>query len=439
MLFNQIVTVLFGIALLNIIYVSFFERETLVFALKNLYRNLRRTILTLIAIACATVAIILVETYIENNYWGLRETTIRSELGHIQIQVPGFETKGRSQPTKYLINNHEEIIALINQDPELQQLIRKTTTEIRFSGILMGEGNNSINFIGRGVDPDKEVFFSSQDFYIAGKELSIRSPNQIVIGDGIAKFLDVTPESYVTLLATTSSGNIDVLDAEVRGVFQPLSKELSQVIVKTPIAFAQKLIGVEGVNKIMILLHNTEDTSVAAEKIKTILTQEKFDLIVYEWEELAEFYSSVKNLYDNFFVFFKVIISVVIFFLIMNTMTMSIFERFKEIGTLRAIGFTRRRVINLLTSEAFFLGVISSIVGIVLGLLLCNFITGLDIMQPPPPGLNTPVPLSFYFMGNYNMLMNTVVMLIVISWLGSFAPTFRALKNKIVDCLRQQN
>ncbi len=434
--FNSFITFIFALASANIIYLTIKEKETLSFAIKNLYRNLRRTLLTMAAIITAAVSLIAVETYIENKYWGLRESTIRSELGHIQIQVPEFETKGKSDPTQYIINDYVEIIRLLQEDEILKPLIKKTSTELRFSGLVMGKGNSSVNFLGRGVEPNKEVFLSSFDFYTDGKELSTRRPNSIVIGEGLATFLGIGVGEYATLLSVTAAGSIDVADAQIRGIYQPLSSELSRVALKSPIDFAKNLMGVEGVNKILILLHHTEDTKTAASRIREILQSQNRNLTIYIWEDLAEFYSSVRSLYGNFFTFFRVIVSGVIFFLIMNTMTMSIFERFNEIGTLRAIGFTRRRIINLFTTEAYLLGMFSSFIGLGIGLTLCYFITSLDIMEPPPPGMNTEVPFSFYFHNNYTMLFQTVILLTIISWVSSFSPTFKSLKSKIVDCLR---
>lgn len=434
--FNAFIIFIFALASANVIYLAVKERETLSFAIKNLYRNLRRTLLTMAAVITAAVSLITVETYIENKYWGLRESTIRSELGHIQIQVPEFETKGKSDPTQYIINDYIEIIRLLQEDKILKPLIKKTSTELRFSGLVMGEGNSSVNFLGRGVEPNKEAFLSPFDFYTDGKELSSRRPNSIVIGEGLATFLRIGVGEYATLLSATASGAIDVADAQIRGIYQPLSSELSRVALKAPINFAKNLMGVEGVNKILILLHHTEDTEIAASQIREILKSQNRDLAIYIWEDLAEFYNSVRSLYGNFFTFFRVIVSGVIFFLIMNTMTMSIFERFNEIGTLRAIGFTRRRIINLFTTEAYLLGMFSSFIGLGVGLTLCRFITSLDIMEPPPPGMNTEVPFSFYFHNNYTMLFKTVVLLTIISWVSSFSPTFKSLKSKIVDCLR---
>lgn len=434
-MFNLIITIIFIIASSIIIYLLVKEREIIVFAWKNLYRNLRRTSLTLIAIILATTAIIVVETYILNKYHGLRETTIRSQLGHLQIQKVDFNTKGRGLPTEYIIEDYEKIIQQIKNDPQLKHLVRKITTEVNFNGLVMGEEQNSINFIGRGVDPDKEVFFSSQDIYEAGKELSRKDEFGAVLGAGIAEQLGVKVGNSITLLSQTATGGIDILDANVRGIFRPLSSEYNAVIIKTPIEFSKSLLDIQGVNKILILLHETEKTDIVAKRIKEIIISQRNDLVVFTWLELSDFYNSVVTLFGNFFSFFKVIISVVIFFLIMNTMTMSIFERFHEIGTLRAIGFTRFKIVNLFACEAFILALIGSIIGVGVGLGITNFINSLFIMEAPPPGMAIETPLALAFLGNYSMLINAALLLIVISWISSLYPSIKAAKSKIVECL----
>jgi hypothetical protein len=67
---------------------------------------------------------------------GLRESTIRSQTGHIQIQKNGYKTYGGSAPTEYLILNYEEILEEVYADPELEALIKLDMKELTYNGVL---------------------------------------------------------------------------------------------------------------------------------------------------------------------------------------------------------------------------------------------------------------------------------------------------------------
>ena len=104
------------------------------------------------------------------------------------------------------------------------------------------------------------------------------------------------------------------------------------------------------------------------------------------WIESAPFYVAVRRLYAAIFLFTGLVLATVVILAAANTMTMSVFERTREIGTLLAIGMERRQVRNLFLAEGLLMGLGGSIAGAVGSLLIRAAINAGRITLPPPPG-----------------------------------------------------
>ena len=122
----------------------------LLFALKNLGRNKRRSAGMLAMIALGGTALLLAGGYAAATFRALREMTIANGLGHIQIGGPGF----REEEAKSLasgLTDVDAVRALARRDPR----VRAAAARIEFSG-LASNGEKSVVFLGRGVEPDEE-------------------------------------------------------------------------------------------------------------------------------------------------------------------------------------------------------------------------------------------------------------------------------------------
>src|SRR3989338_10971129 len=95
-------------------------KTTLSLALRNIFRNKRRTGITFMAIISGVVSLIIFGGFIEYTFWGLRELTIKTQLGHIQIYKKGYWEKGIAEPSKYLIENPEAIEKTFSNIPNIK-------------------------------------------------------------------------------------------------------------------------------------------------------------------------------------------------------------------------------------------------------------------------------------------------------------------------------
>src|SRR2546427_2493779 len=140
-------------------------------ALRNVFRNRRRTLITLAAMGFGAAAIIVFGGFVHSIYYGVRESTIRSQVGHIQIYRKGYSEKGNLAPFDYLIADYPALRDELRRLPH----VKTVTARLGFSG-LVSTGDTTTAFVGSGVVPEGEMDLSALAVIVDGKELATREP-----------------------------------------------------------------------------------------------------------------------------------------------------------------------------------------------------------------------------------------------------------------------
>ena len=136
-------------------------------AIRNVFRNRRRTLITLAAMGFGAAAIIVFGGFVNAIYWGVRESTIRSQVGHIQLYRKGYSERGNLAPFDYLVPDYAGLQAELAKLPH----VRTVTARLGFSG-LISTGDTTTAFVGTGVQPDGERDLSSLAVVVDGKDLA---------------------------------------------------------------------------------------------------------------------------------------------------------------------------------------------------------------------------------------------------------------------------
>ncbi len=400
-------------------------------ALRNIFRNKRRTAITFMAIISGMTGLIVFGGFIEYAFLGLRESTIRTELGHIQIYKKGYSEKGVADPARYLIEDVDAVKkAIISGMPDMSIV----TSRLTFSG-LISTGEKTLTCKGIGVAPEKEEEMSSFETIVDGEQLTPDAADGGVVGNELMKGLGAKVGDYLTILTTTADGGINAMEFKVVGVAQTGSQDYDSVFVKLPIKFVHRFLNTDKVEKIIVLLKDTDELSKAVPVLENAIKNNKLPLEFKVWSDLAVFYHKVVALYKGMFGAIKVIIGVIVLFSIANTMSMSVFERIREIGTLRAIGTTRTGILQLFIAEGILIGIIGGLLGIIAGIVTAyaiNISGGIYI--PPPPGMSRGY-ISLILMVP-SVILYAFVLTVVVSGLSSIFPAIKASRLKIVDALQ---
>ena len=397
-------------------------------ALRNIFRNKRRTAITFLSIIAASAAIIVFGGFIAFSFEGLRETTIRTQLGHLQIAKKGYFDQGAGLSERFLISDPENI----ERDIRKSSLVNTTTWRLTGSGLISaGETSFSARLVG--VIPEREDDFAAFETIITGMQLDRNTPDGCVIGAGLARGLNVSDEAKLTILSTTLDGMVNAIDCTVVGVVKTASKEYDNVYVKVPLSALQRLFNTAKVEKILVLAKDTKQMPLVQQLVEQTISRYP-DLEYKSWLDLAEFYRGVVNLYTSIFRLASIVLGIVVFLSIANTVSMSAFERFREIGALRAIGQTRAGIVKMFICEGALIGILGGLLGLSVGASLAWGInqTG-GVAVPAPPGMSSGYTALIIL--SPEALLYAFFITLTASTLSTFYPAWLAARTDIFKAL----
>ena len=454
-------------------------------AFRNILRNGRRSVMTLLAIAVGGVAIVLFGEFIAFVQVSL-ETNAVEKVGHLTVFRRGYFDYGAGNPGAFGIDGYEEVIRTIADDPILKPTLNVVTPTISLSGIA---GNFRIDasktFLGTGYVPGDREKLRRWDprGVTAGRVLpesglSDEDESRGVVGVGLARVLglcgelripdcpprpepatrsastavvaarsfpldpelgsDAHPGPRLDLLAATASGAPNVMSLHVARAEPQGARELDENVIVMSFSLAQKLLYGRGEKKatgIILQLKRTQDLARVRARLGELFAARRWDLEVRDFAEREPFYRQAVGMFGAIFLFISTIMAAIVLFTVVNTMGMSVAERTNEIGTVRAMGVRRGGVRRLFVVEGALLGVFGSTLGVALGQLVAVLFNRTGATWTPP-GQAAPVPLAVLTSGVNGLLFFGWVGLVAMATVAAVVPANRAARLKVVDALR---
>lgn len=459
-------------------------------AYRNILRNKRRTIMTIIAISVSTVALLIFGGFVSSVMTNV-ETGIIMSTGHIHIYKEGYLDYGAGNFTDYGIDNYQNIINIINNSPELSDHIRLTTKLLFFSGIAGNyDAAVSNTFLGIGIEPQAFKKMNQWNYYnirLTKEELIYELDeddiNLGIIGYGLAKVLrlddllveedrykkikepqvdepvnefnfdgllddidfegseDVSGNyiSKIDLLASTSGGAPNVVNLFLNKAEKFPVKIHNDNMVITNIKLAQNLIYGQDdkkVTAIVLQLHKTSDINNVVNLLNALFQTHEIDALeIKKFDEIRPEYNQIVNMFVTIFSFVSIIMLMIIIVILLNTMSMSVMERFNEIGTLRSIGLRRTRILKQFVAEGLLLGVIGSAVGVIVSILISYLVNISELTWIPPNYANELLLCIHIFIVPWFLPLISFG-IIFVSGISSIVPANKAAQMNIVDALR---
>jgi putative ABC transport system permease protein len=397
----------------------------LLLALRNLRRQFRRSLTALLSIGFGVAALLVATGFNEAMFEEFREATIRSQFGHLQITRPGFQERGRSDPWAYLLP------AEIALDPALLPPGSTVSPRLLLNG-LVSFGEQTLPFMSEGIDPARDMLDDRSLRIEQGRRLAPADHHQVVLGEGLARQLEVVPGASVVLLVTTPEGQLGAAEAEVVGVFSSFSQEFDDAALLLPLSLARELAQVDGAHAWLVFLQDTAMTDTALGPVRAALPPAAFD--VQPWHALAEFYARAAVLFKQQLDLVKGIVVFIILLGIGNTMMMSVLERTGEIGTVMALGNTRASVLRGFLLEGALLGLLGAALGVLAALGAGQLLDLAAIEMPPPPTFARSYHAALLV--TPAMVLEVLLIAVLTTTLASLYPAWRASRMEIVEAIR---
>ncbi len=457
-------------------------------ASRNILRNGRRSLMTMLAIGVGAVAMLLFGEFIGFINLGL-QTGMVQRIGHLLVSRNGYFELGSGNPAQYGISGYRDVMRLIEDDPELKPMLNVVTPNVTLFGIA---GNFAVDasktFFGSGVVPsDRERMRHWNEYRFERSRpeqapaMSDADPSRGVVGVGLARILglcrplelgncaeppkarkeasapavqdftelaqrDLGPAKpapgaglpRIDLLAATAGGAPNVVSLYVARAEPQGAKELDDAYVVMHIDLAQQLLYGRGEHKavgIVLQLHRSEDIPAARARLGALFKQHGLDLEVHDFTELQPVYKQIIGMMGAIFSFIAAIMGVIVLFTVVNTMSMSVMERVNEIGTTRALGVRRAGIRHQFVAEGLLLGVIGASAGLLAGAAIAFLVNRAGLTWTPPMQAR-PVPLHLLATNIEPLAVSVWLGLVALATLAALIPANRAARMQVVDALR---
>ena len=406
-------------------------------ALRNLLRQRRRTALTLLVVVAGFLALSLAGGFMAQTFQGLSDGAICGGLGHLQILPPGALDGDEAQSLEKALPDGEALAAALRRDPAVAEVLPR----ISFMGLL-SNGPKSVAFLGTAGDPVLEPRHMASAEALkdgarapggAGSRWLAADPaaREVVLGVGLARALGATVGSSLTLMSTTRDGALNAVDVDVVGLQDLGLRELNDRFLTVSLATAGQLLDAGPArSRLSLILKRPDDVVAEQARLQARLPE----TTVKPWFELASFYRQVKLLYFAIFGFMGLVLFFVVLLATVNTLLMSVMERVREFGVLRAMGLQPRQLLVLLQWEGAFLGLFGSALGLAATLLLRAGLNALHLQMPAPPGTSHGYELNIH-------LVPAVYALVALGLqatlqVSALFPGLKAARLRIVEALR---
>ena len=335
---------------------------------RNIWRNKKRTILTVAAIAFAVMVLEFFFSIQVKSYGAAVDASVAVFHGHLQIQVEGYNDSPEIRST---IPNALELKAKLKEDLDIEEI---STRSISF-GLLASE-SRSYGAQVVGVEPDSEGDVSNIPGLIKeGKFVNSSDYLGAALGATLAKNLQVQVGDEVTLMSQGLDGSLVATILTVSGIFESGSTEVDRNIVEISLKdFDEQFEMYGGAHAIVVDTANVEDAEILSQKIKSKLTEYGLKkLVVLDWEELLPGLKQTINLDMSAGWLFYLSLILIVTFSILNTFLMSVLERTKEFGVLLSLGMKSVSISKLISYEAIILICLGVVLGNVFGALVVSY------------------------------------------------------------------
>lgn len=359
---------------------------TLLFmALRNVVRNRRRTLITLLALIVGVGVMVSVRGLLNGLQTMLVTSITQGQTGALQVHKKGYMQNVLSTPLT-LDFPVDEVLKVVEAEPH----VTAAAPRIGFAG-MVSNGDDTLFMAALGLDEKRELLVCPMRLQVLTEGSDFVSGDKIVITRELARAIGFSKNVEAALLAPDKDGALSGENVHLGGTME-LAFPGERKVGFVPLALAQRLLKMEGrATEIAVAVNPIESTKLVQQALQKKLGP---NYEVHAWDEIATFVREALSRQES-------VISLIAsgFLLLMllgvaNTMLMSVMERTREIGTMMALGVKRQRIVVLFLSEALFLGLLGGALGSSVGFAVVAWLgqRGIEITVPGSSVVFTLVP-----------------------------------------------
>ncbi len=403
-------------------------------AWRNIWRQKRRTLITTVAMAAGLAFCLAMVCLVDGTYVQMFDDVVTQTVGHAQVHHPDYPKKRAVWAT---IPQAEALLEELEALPE----VHGATARV-YGHALVGTEQQVVGAMLLGIDPAREATMTQLDRWVEqGRYLDPDARGELLLGYELAEKLRAAPGDELMAVTQAADGSTGNELYTVVGVVNTgdTMKDRSGAWMLT-----------QDLQELLVLpgqVHEISLLSAGRDAVPGMLTAaapsaESRGLLQRSWAELNPQMAQMLELADASMFIMLFIVFGVAALGILNTMLMSVFERTKELGVIKALGLRPLQLVHLVFWESAWLAGVAVLIGLPLGLAMDAWLVGYGLdLSSSMDGMSMmgarwdPVMYGVFRM---EPILVAVIGLFVVSLLASVWPAFRAARLKPVEAMRQE-
>lgn len=403
-------------------------------ALRNLWRNRRRTVLTFSALAFGIACLIFVDSLMRGLTGMSERNLITLQTGEIQVHASGYFDERDTLPLDITLAKEPALDALLGA-PGVWAAAPRVVTAAR-----LNVGWEEFPVMAIGIDPILDRHALDLVQHVEGR-LPQHGEFEAVVGSGLADLLDIGIGDYITLIARTRSGAIEALDFTVAGRLSTPNPMVNHNHVYLPLDVVDQAFGMNGgVTEIIVRTRPGLSLDAAAAEVRTALTEAAVEAEVFTWRQSEADFVALSQTSSAADMMLIGVILMIALVGVTNTILLGTLERTREIGTMKAMGMREGELIRLFLLEATGIAVLAVAVGWLLGTLVNWYMVAEGIDLDAIVGdvdLGFPIDAVIYGVWNPSMYLWVAVIALITCWLAAYLPARRAARLDPATAMRE--
>jgi ABC-type lipoprotein release transport system permease subunit len=403
-------------------------------AWRNLWRHSRRTLITAAAMGVGVAMCMAAIALTDGMYVQMFDVMVTDSLGHVQVHHPDYPAKRRQHDT---IDQGNELV----EAADAIEGVHGVTPRL-FTFALVGSEDESTGAQMLGVSPEREANLTGIDDKLEqGTWLTPDGTLQAVLGVDLARDLNLGVGDELIVVGQDAYGGMASDLYQITGIARTGMTALDRGGVWVRLTDLQAMLSLEGkVHEILIVGADHEDADDLSASVSALPSAK--DALVRTWSEASPQTAQMMGLQDvSAFIMLGIVLSVASLG-VLNTMLMSVFERMREFGVLRALGMNPGRLMSLVVLESLLLASVAIAMGLVMGGALDAYLVhyGLDFSVAEGKGLTyAGVTLDPVIKGAIRPfgIVVTVVAVFAVTLVAAIWPGLRAARLEPVEAMRE--
>ena len=404
-------------------------------AWRNLWRNSRRTYITLSAIVFGVFLSVILMAMQDQNWADMIRLAARLGAGHVTFQHPDYlDSPALSRP----VRGTDELTRLAADNPRVIRVVERITG---FNMLSTARENVGAGFLAVSPENEDEETLSLLEAVVEGEFFETSEDGGIILGAKLASNLDVELGSKVVYTLTDKEGEIVSGLARVSGIIETGSPSVDGGICLLPIGTVRELIGY-GPDEAVQVAAFVDDQRVTDPVAAELASEAPAGVAVLAWHELQPDLAVFIAMKVGGSKVMMLVLAVLVAAGIFNTLFVSVMERLREFGIMLAVGFSPSKLFQLVMIESAWLAVVglAGAALITIGPYLYLASTGIDIsavisadqMEIAGVGMSTTMKVGIF--GESLTLIGVSALAAIL--LSGVYPAWKAGHNNPVETIR---